>query len=167
MTQERTIFGPYWTGSAQRFADPLMIRLRYQHACNGKYDEMVANLRSKDPDTLFKAYDGLIKSTWYAFELEPFDPATGKGTTPTDTVELAKRFAAWQAEVKKKSALKPTSAPVTTSGPGPIPPPTSKSSGCGCKGTGLPIAGQRPFAGASVSPVPSPESRPAGSTASP
>lgn len=136
---ERRIFGPYdraGDGSVN-YADPLRIHRRLVHSLEGEPDVTLAATRSEVEAVAFEATEKLLRAVVYAFELVPFDPATGKGVTEQDCLALLNHWCDWQSKKNASAASSPTGSAPTASAPAQsITPPSAGSTGtssdCGC-----------------------------------
>lgn len=115
------VFGPYFDGKAEVYADPFeAYRLVWQYL-DGEPNEWIDKRSSPDPETSSRATEKIVQATRYAFGVEPFDPVTGGGLLEDDLIDLLDRFILYC--VKKKQT---PSSLATSSGPTG---PTSSASG--------------------------------------
>lgn len=120
---QRGIFGPVFNGAAMVYYDPLRVRRRLQALLGSQAGELIASWEH------LPAQEQFLGAVREAFDLPPFDPATGAGATEETVLGL---WAGWQAWVKKNGPSTPNSP--TTSRPTATPqatppttPPTSAS----------------------------------------
>ena len=116
---ERQIFGPYHDGRAQVYGDPLAIWRRLVHGLDGDVNRWLTHARSEEPEIRYQATERILVATVEAFDLAPFDRATGQGVLERDAMAILNTFFDWIDQKKSPPVNSPTSAPPTTSVPGP------------------------------------------------
>ena len=123
----------YNDGTKTRFGDPTRIeRLLNAHSGGSIYDVQERS-KSPNPELADQAHDVLHMAICAAFELEPFNAATGTGTTEEFRNTLLEAFGNWRSKKKATTDLPPrsptTSAgrPPSTQAPYPSVPPETKS----------------------------------------
>lgn len=82
----------------KRFADPLAVKRNLLRASQGQF-EALERLASSAPTPLEQedAREKLHAITCAAFDLVPFDAATGEGVTETESVAVLDEFLSWLA----------------------------------------------------------------------
>lgn len=92
-----------------RFYDPARVwRRLMNHPTIDIQKEMERLASPVMPDDYHEALEAIVQVVIPAFDMEPFDPATGKGTTETEAFLMCRDFMNWVMEVKKKLLLLPT-----------------------------------------------------------
>jgi hypothetical protein len=113
--QERKVFGPYWNGVAKIYGDPLTIDRRMRRALEGDPNEFLAI--AKDPNQpeseRFAATERVLRAAEFAFSLQPFDPASGQGSTEEQVREVLQQFSDWVDQKKTQQQNSQTCSPVT------------------------------------------------------
>lgn len=123
---EREIF-QYHDGAAEVWGDPLLIRRRLILECKGRFDTLWDDFffspSEEWPDSTpenprprwtaeekaagilrqAEASEPFLAAVRAAFEMSPFDKATGQGATDADCERAVRAWAAWLADVKKKT----------------------------------------------------------------
>ncbi len=130
---EQAIFGPYWDGLSQVYADPMEVYRELQKATAGQLRQVLKDARATGPadaegddaETLTRksaeradaemrawpAVEKLLAASRSAFHMTPFDRATGKGATERDCHKAVTAFFAFLTAEKKTGESSPTSAP--------------------------------------------------------
>lgn len=121
----------------KRFADPWRVRRRLLQATQGKLNDLLRQWASEEIGERAVAEERRAPVAAFAFELKPFDPATGQGAQEGYLLDLLERFVTWCDELKKKPPGSPASVRATASAPGLSPTPSSSVSNstpapCGC-----------------------------------
>ena len=105
--KERLIFGPYWDGAGERFADPKQAYRRLIHALDGDPNKYLRAIKSQSEPERFEAMERLIDASRAVFEMAPFDPGTGGGATDTDCLNVVRDFLHWIDDQKKSTRMTP------------------------------------------------------------
>jgi hypothetical protein len=106
---DKQIFGPYWNGQANVFADPVAVRRRFQAILKGDGNSVLRAFRSDNPAESIPAGERLAAAVCAAFGLgNPFDPATGTGVLEAVWRPCLVQFLDWMDEKKKPSENSPT-----------------------------------------------------------
>lgn len=116
--EDRQIFGPYSNGVDLVHGDPLRIYRRLIHFVGGDLDRVLKMARKPaDPreaeateDQRYQATEALIDATIRAFDLIPFDPATGAGAKEVDVLNLLNTFLGWLSFFESRAEQSPTFA---------------------------------------------------------
>lgn len=114
---ERAVYGPYWNGEKEVFADPLAVYRGLISATEGDPNYWIGKARSGTLAEQAAAWDKLVPAARSALGLVAFDADTGKGATEA---EVRKALSDFLVYCKKKgpSGLTPrTSSPPTTPPP--------------------------------------------------
>jgi hypothetical protein len=140
-TYERDIYGPFEDGCGnRRMADPIRVYRRLQQATAGQLAQLLTLAKSDDPVGSSEAEEKLVAAVVFAFDLAPFDPATGGGTTESMCRALLSDFVGWMDAKKKSRQTSQTSSPSTetpsfAADDSTTPPASGSGSikrGCGC-----------------------------------
>lgn len=108
MFPDRRIFGPYWDGRANVYADPIAVRRKLSACLGGDLPGVVRAMRSANPVESLPALERLCAAVCAAFGLgSPFDPATGAGVVEAEWRPVLEQFIAWLAAQKKTTASPP------------------------------------------------------------
>lgn len=92
-----------------RFYDPAKVwRRLMNHPTIDIQREMERLAVPATQDDYHEALEAIVSVVIPAFEVPPFDPATGTGTTETEAFLLCRDFMTWVMSVKKKLLLLPT-----------------------------------------------------------
>lgn len=92
-----------------RFYDPAKVwRRLMNHPTIDIQKEMERLSSPAMADDYHESVEAIVAVVMPAFELEPFDPQTGRGATETEAFLLCRDFMQWVATVKKKLLLLPT-----------------------------------------------------------
>ena len=92
-----------------RFWDPVRVwRRLMNHPTIDIEKEMQRMASPVEMDDYHESLEAITSVAVPAFEIEPFDPQTGKGTTETEAFLLCRDFMLWVMSVKKKLLLLPT-----------------------------------------------------------
>jgi hypothetical protein len=143
--QQRRIFGPYHDGEKEVYADPLKVYRRLHYQLEGVPNKTIKDTRSEDLHVRTEARDKLVAAAVYAFDLVPFDAATGKGVLTEDVEKVLADYLEWLEKNGSREAKQRTSSPVMGMHPFSVPAPsttpnmspsTSISPDCGCKKSG-------------------------------
>jgi hypothetical protein len=136
---DRRVFGPYHDGRGEAYADPLEAhRLLYQQA-GGRLGQLLDDARASGPvdspddseearalkarnraeidARAFGAALVLLAAARKAFQMAPFDRATGQGATEAGCWEVLDSFLVFLDDEKKSTATSPTSAPPSAPAP--------------------------------------------------
>lgn len=101
---DRQIFGPYWNGTVQVYADPVAVRRKFQAVLGGDANAVLRAFRSDKPEESIPAGERLAAAVCVAFGLgSPFDPATGAGVVEAVWKPCLTGWLAWMDEKKKPS----------------------------------------------------------------
>lgn len=95
-SRDRAIFS-FYDGQAERAIDPLAV----WNQIWTDPDNLALSLpeAAKGDVAAQHAVEGIVTR---AFDLQPFDPATGRGMTKLEIHQLLDRYLAWMADLKKK-----------------------------------------------------------------
>lgn len=126
--QERRIFGPYFDGKASVHADPMAVDRRLKKALGGDVNAVLQRYRSDCEMEALDATDLIVLAAYVAFDLQPFDKATGAGVVETEAVDILFRFFDW---TEKKNASGETPPTLPASSPSPSPIPSTVTTACG------------------------------------
>lgn len=135
--EQRRIF-QYHNGSGEVWGDPLPIGRHMRQQLGGDPNEALKDARSEDVAVRDAATERLVQAVRVAFDMVPFDKATGTGADEAICLAALDRFLTWN-EDQKKSAVSspkparstggwadaPTTPPGTPSGSASLP-------NCGC-----------------------------------
>lgn len=102
---ERKVFS-YFNGSATIFADPMAIKRRIAHATKGQESQILADCKSDLEPVAFAAWEKFLAATREAFEMVPFNPVDGTGSTEEDCIDAWNAFVDYR--VKKKRNVGPS-----------------------------------------------------------
>lgn len=109
--EERRIYGPYYDGQGnQVFADPVAVYRRLVAETAGNLDALLSQYNQGDLGVAGVSFR-LANATVAAFELQPFDKATGKGTLQDEALALLGNFLDWRDQKKTPVGNSPISAP--------------------------------------------------------
>lgn len=120
---------PYNDGEKDRFGDPMRIERLLDTTAGGSFAKLLQLALSENPDISNPATDRELLCIQTAFEIKPFDPLTGQGTTEEFQFNLYDEFLRWR-DKKKANGDSPPSLPTPTVGTPPAPPvspPPSKA----------------------------------------
>jgi hypothetical protein len=109
MYENRDIF-LYFDGERERFGDPLRIRRRFYNKLDGNPKAVIEQTKSPVTEDRDEAHEKLNEALVYAFDLQPFDPATGEGVLEEDLRRLFKEFFDFLDAKKKRLETSPTSS---------------------------------------------------------
>lgn len=118
---KRQIFGPFFNGEKEVFADPLRVYRRLQVQLDGDANKYLEQSRSEDFSLAFHAKERIIPAALFALELVPFDPKTGKGTLEEDCIRVLNAYLEFMDEVKKNSQKQVTYSLPSPASPSPSP----------------------------------------------
>ncbi len=111
---ERRVYGPYDNGSRVVFGDPFKINRTLIHMLKGEPNTVIADYNLKEAcPAKFEATNLLMAAGIAAFELTPFDAATGNGMTESFVIKLIEDFMKWCSKKNEKPAPTPTSSPAS------------------------------------------------------
>jgi hypothetical protein len=143
--EQRNIFA-YNDGCREVFGDPVAIDRRLTQALGCSPHLVLTDAKATLPGTTelngpvaFPAIERLMAATRQAFEMAPFDKATGMGAREEDCLAALNAFCSYM-QVKKKNTApsRTSSAPsAATRSPSPTKPTsasTATSTDCGCSG---------------------------------
>lgn len=130
--EQRRIFGPYFNGAQNLYADPLRVYRRLCYRLEGDPNKFIRERNSPDAQASLPARDRLLEATAFAFDMVPFDPATGKGALTQDVEKVLRDYLEYM-EKKGRRESKPPTSPLNTaqarsSVPAPLPTPNSSRS---------------------------------------
>ena len=92
-TKESTrIFGPYWNGKEEVYADPFKALRLLQACCNGELENVVKDANSEDAKLSSDAKGLLAEAVYLAFELYPLNTVSGQGITEEEALSVYKQF---------------------------------------------------------------------------
>lgn len=125
--QERLIFGPYFNGAEQVYADPIRVYHRLVAALDGDPNAWLK--RFGEPlDT--EARDKVINAAGWSLEMVPFDKKTGQGATEAEVETVLRGYLEWL-----RGNVRPEANSATSSPPSPAcsvaPPPILSGSSSG------------------------------------
>lgn len=107
----RKVFGPYNDGAKDVYADPLRVHRLLVNELKGQHREVLAASRSQSNEIAFPAIERLIAAVRVAFDMTPWDVATGTGATEDDCFNVLDQFLEWQDKKKESAETSPTSRP--------------------------------------------------------
>ncbi|OAI39612.1 hypothetical protein AYO40_01220 [Planctomycetaceae bacterium SCGC AG-212-D15] len=110
--KERKVF-KYHNGISDVWADPLALNRKIRALMNGDPAKVVANYNSDNQNESDAAAELFFPAIARAFEVAPFDKATGEGFVDEDLLKLWEMFQSWLDEKKKKEESSRTSVPPT------------------------------------------------------
>lgn len=116
---KRRIF-PYHDGRADVFGDPLAIRRAMVRLAQPDDIEQVQKEAAQPLAFANPALDRLVAIVRGAFDLAPFDRATGGGLTEDEVLGVLKAFYDWEAALGEATGGTPSTSPPTD-----IPPASS------------------------------------------
>jgi hypothetical protein len=102
----------YWNGEKEVAADPLVLFKQYAEI-QGDLAGSIVVARSAMKDSR-QEHDKAVLLVRKLFSILPFDPATGKGLTETESLDVMDHFLDFLDNVKKNSSPTPTSATETS-----------------------------------------------------
>lgn len=109
--QERLIFGPFDRGDGhQVYADPIRVRRRLTRLLDGDPRRALAACRGPDPGLALEAEERVFAAAIQAFDLVPFDPATGQGLREDGIVAVLNAFLSWEEAQRDFFGTSPTCA---------------------------------------------------------
>ena len=126
----RKIFGPYNDGQRAVYGDPAELHARLMSKLGGDPDKVTQQMQSPDAELSYQAWRQWLDAVIFAFEVKPFDKATGQGMQRDDIVALGNSFAEYLKKNGQPPGGSPTGSAPTTSSPGDSAMPNL--SGCGC-----------------------------------
>ena len=118
--QEKKVFGPIPNGKEEMiYVDPLRVYRHLVHWCDGDLNLVLKNAYyegeappPEEEPRVFQAAEKLIQATIKAFDITPFNPSTGEGSTDADVFALLDGFLGWLEDSKKKDVTsQPSSLP--------------------------------------------------------
>jgi hypothetical protein len=95
MDSIKEVFGPYSNGEGMVYGDPLRIHRRLTAGLRGDPNTVIKDSNSEDPAVSYPATERLVQAVIQAFEMKPFDPATGKGATTDLALSTLATFTEW------------------------------------------------------------------------
>lgn len=96
----REIYGPYFNGEEQLFADPLSAYRKLIFHLDGKPRETVEESKSEDVEVSYPAKEKLVEAARAAFYLAPFNPRDGSGARDEDAWVVLVDFLNWVTKKK-------------------------------------------------------------------
>lgn len=140
--QERRIFGPYFNGAENVYADPIRAHRRLFAALDGDLNKYLREARpdlrdlpaDESPEQMtlrLRAEERLLGATVAAFDLVPFDARTGVGALESDAWAVLNSYLEW---LEKNGSRGPSCATCSLpsdpqSLPAQCPLPTTSASG--------------------------------------
>lgn len=115
--KNQEIFGPYSDGARERYWDPEKVHCLMGAALDGKPNEVLNNCASPLPEVRAEAQQQAMNAIIIAFELVPFDPATGEGMTWARCKALWNQFHDWLEKKKANADGLPIGSELPASGP--------------------------------------------------
>jgi len=100
---ERRVFR-YFNGAAEAYGDPVRVYRRLLTALGGDLDVVLEHTRHPSVEVSGPALERLADAARFAFDLAPFDPATGAGATEPDCLAAVESWAAWMRAKKGRAA---------------------------------------------------------------
>lgn len=97
---EKEIFGPYFDGEKERWADPLRVRRTLDMALAGRVNDYLARMVADNPVEKGEAINAVIQAAAHAFGLKLFDPETGEGVLDSSVLNLMESYTDWENEKK-------------------------------------------------------------------
>jgi hypothetical protein len=132
---ETNIFGPYWDGHASVYADPIRIHYRLFSDLDGDPNTYFDKMSERGPDQA-SYREKVEKAVRRAFDLTPFDRATGEGLNQAAIIKLLDRYIEYQDEKKVSGSSTPTSPlPTISTPPSDMKPGTDLCSTCHVRGS--------------------------------
>lgn len=101
--QERKVFS-YWNGVATVHGDPLLIYRRFLKGLDGDPNPVLEQMGHEEPGVWVPAVERLMPVLREAFDMAPFDPATGQGATEGDCLAALAAWQAWMQAKKERAA---------------------------------------------------------------
>lgn len=108
---ERQIFEYTSHDGTKRYADPGKCFRKFKEITQGKFNEMLLDIQSKDQVVASSATEAVINAAIFAFDIpstELFDSATGTGWLEVQLVTLVGKFNQYLSELKKSTARSAT-----------------------------------------------------------
>lgn len=115
--QERAIF-PYDAGDGSGktvFGDPMLLHRRLAQALEGSPNRWIEQYNSEDMAIALPAAEKLVEAVRWAFEMTPYDKATGRGAMEADVLKVLHDYLDFMDKKKVNAAPLPTSEPLTDS----------------------------------------------------
>lgn len=100
----RDIFS-FRDGDVVRYTDPHRVRRLLHAHLGGSLEQIISTANSKTevpPPVWSDAWEHLVAAVIIAFDLMPFDPATGKGATENWCRQLLTDFFSWEGEQRSQ-----------------------------------------------------------------
>lgn len=94
------VFGPYWNGAKEVFADPFKTQSLLWVKTGGRIGDLISDYNSDNPAAKADATLKLAYAAREAFSLAEVDVDTGEGVTQDLVIELLRTFLAWTNEKK-------------------------------------------------------------------
>jgi len=110
---DRNIFGPFYNGSEMVHADPLRIRRLLVHELGGDLNAVLSQAHAEEEPVRFQARDQLLSAARIAFDMTPFNPATGAGAVEADLWAALTAFLDFIEKKNPSGVSGPTSVPST------------------------------------------------------
>ncbi len=132
---DRDIFQATLPDGGSRYYDPLAVGRRLIEATKNQLAEIVDRTQAADVVVQEVAFGRLADACIAAFQLPPFDPATGLGTLESESLAVYEQYAVWLNKKKVNTGDSATGSPPTAASPT-DPSPTTSSWARPCKACG-------------------------------
>lgn len=109
---QRRVFGPYFNGEDQVYADPLTVHRRL-FSLLGDPNAVLLDANSDDPSLRHQAREKLLPAAREALELVPFDKKTGRGSLEQDVMAALRSYLEWMEGKGGPGSSLPTCSPPT------------------------------------------------------
>lgn len=100
---ERKVFA-YFDGARTVYADPLQVLRRWVLFFDGDPNPTHEAMYSDEPMVRLPAQERVVAGVRAAFDMAPFDPATGAGATDADCLAALRAWEDWLAAKKAPAA---------------------------------------------------------------
>ncbi len=129
MSQDQFVFGPFWTGQVEAYADPMRVDRELRAGSAGQLMAWLRDIEATGPadaegdsaetlehkavdrwritDKAKKSAEAIIVLVRDVFKMTPFDEATGKGGTENDCYRVLFAWLAFKADQKKSGPPSP------------------------------------------------------------
>lgn len=119
-TRKRQIYGPYFDGQSERYADPLAVLRRLRSLLGGDPGPALSRFH-EDPE----AEETVLAAARDALGMAGFDPRTGSGATDADVESVLRDFLDYVEKNAEGAGSFPTSSLPTPASPPSSSPPAS------------------------------------------
>lgn len=103
-TSERLIYGPYHDGLSERYADPIAVHRKLVMVLDEDPNHFIRQLKSEVPSIKVRAEIELAAAAVGAFDLLPFDPSSGTGSTQDEALAILYDYIGWREKNAKRDA---------------------------------------------------------------